>query len=152
MTARKFIFSFFAVTLLAGCASSTIESRREERFGAYTGLSEEHRQLVDAGEIRVGMSPDAVYIAWGKAAQVLRAGDSTGESTTWLYEGTAHDTVYGWRYYEIKRKDGTTELRREIDRDTNFKSYVSAELVFKNGRLERWKMLPRPSERTYFAH
>ncbi len=152
MKTRNLIFSFLAMAILAGCARSTIESRREERFGAYTGLSDEHRRLVDAGEIRVGMSPDAVYIAWGKAAQVLRAGDQKGETTTWLYEGTAHDTIYGWRYYEFKRTDGTTELRRELDRDTNFKSYVSAELVFKNGSLERWKMLPRPSEKTYFSN
>src|SRR2546426_160484 len=60
-----------AGALLSGCATSTIESRKKERYNAYTELSAEQRSAVDAGQIKVGMPKDAVYIAWGKPHQVL---------------------------------------------------------------------------------
>ena len=57
---------------LAGCATSSVESRRKERSSAYTSLSPEMKALVDQGRIQVGMPMDAVYIAWGKPAQILQ--------------------------------------------------------------------------------
>lgn len=134
--------------VLAGCARSTVETRRQERWGAYTGLSPEHQQMVDRGEVKYGMNEDAVYIAWGKPRQVLQAGDAKGETTTWLYEGTTSDTTYYWRVYEIQRKDGTVYLDRRLESNTDFHHYISAELIFREGRLESWRTLPRPASRT----
>ena len=54
----------FVCVLLAGCATSTIESRKKERAATYGALPLEQKEFVDKGQIKVGMSQDAVYIAW----------------------------------------------------------------------------------------
>lgn len=42
------------------------------------------------------MSEDAVYIAWGKPAQILHQEDQRGASTTWLYEGAWMEETRYW--------------------------------------------------------
>ncbi len=147
----RFVYAFILMALLnglAGCAaSSTVATRKVERAAAYGALIPEEQALVDQGQIRVGMNPDAVYVAWGQPAQVLKSGDATGETTTWLYTGTTSDTYHSWHYREYPRRDGSTYLDRSMDVDYAFRDYVSAELVFRGGKLERWRMLPKPMER-----
>lgn len=148
-------FSFPAalvVVALAGCATpSTVATRRTERTAAYSALPETERALVDQGQIRSGMGEDAVYIAWGRPAQVLKSGDASGERTTWLYHATATDSYHYWSYREQTRKDGSTFLDRSMQTDYNFRDYVSAELVFRDGKLDRWRMLPKPPEGNFYA-
>jgi outer membrane murein-binding lipoprotein Lpp len=146
-----------AMLLLAGCASTAptdpkqIAKRRTEKAAAYAALSSEHQVVVDQGQIRVGLPEDAVYISWGKPAQVLRSGDASGETITWLYEGTTTDDYLSWNYREVIRKDGTTYLDRFLDRDINVRTYVSAELLFRDGKLASWKMMPKPGSNTILA-
>jgi hypothetical protein len=130
--------------LLAGCATSTIESRRQERPAAYAGLSPELKELVDQGLIRTGMPEDAVYIAWGKPAQVLhsQAGEG-GPTTTWLYHGGWMEETRYWNYREINY-GGKRHLERYLDRDYVPREYVSAEIVFVDGKVHSWRTLPRP--------
>jgi len=140
-----------ALLCLVGCATSpTMDERREERMGAYLNLDDEQRRLVDAGQIAVGMNPDAVFIAWGKPDQILEAEDAAGRTTTWLYHGTTTDEYVGWRLYEVPGPRGSY-LARRLDRDISVREYVSAELVFSEGKLLRWKMLPKPGGTTNFG-
>ena len=53
----------------------------------FAALSPEFKALVNDGQIRSGMTPDAVYIAWGKPAQILQREDQDGVVTVWLYHG-----------------------------------------------------------------
>jgi hypothetical protein len=141
----------------AGCAAegsidpSRFGKRRAERAAAFDALTPEHQVLVAKGQIQVGMNPDAIYIAWGPAAQVLRAGDASGETVTWLYEGTTTDDYLSWNYREVVRKDGTSYLDRYLDRDINVRTYISAELTFRGDVLASWKMLPKPAGQTIVA-
>ena len=140
---------FLGVVLLGvGCATSTVEKRRVERADVYGQLSEAHRDLVDKGDITAGMTEDAVYIAWGKADQVLRRGDKTGESTRWLYEGTTADTHFYWIAESVTLADGRRILDRRLVPRTEFRDYVAAELVFREGKLESWEMMARPPSRS----
>ena len=149
---RHLFLSALLLLSAAGCAtSSSVVTRRAERASAYAALAEEERALVDQGQIRTGMGEDAVYVAWGKPAQVLRSGDANGEQTTWLYHATATDSYHYWAYREYSRKDGSTYLDRSMETDYNFRDYVSAELVFRDGKLASWRMLPKPPEGTYYA-
>ena len=77
-----------AALLVGGCASSSIEKRREERIQTYSSLAPEDKAMVDLGQIKVGMTMDAVYIAWGKPSQILLGETSDGQQTTWIYHGT----------------------------------------------------------------
>ena len=135
-----------------GCSTpSTVATRRAERASVYEALSPDDRAVVDQGQIRVGMVPDAVYIAWGKPAQVLESENASGRITTWLYHGNTTDEFLFWNYREYPRRDGTVYMERFLDRTYDFRSYVSAELVFRGGKLESWRTLPRPAESTKYG-
>ncbi len=119
--------------LLTGCATSSIESRKKERAAGYAALSPEFKDLVSAGQIRRGMSQDAVYIAWGKPAQVLQLEDSQGLSTTWIYTGGwMEETRYWYRYQRVPQIDYQP------------RTYVRAEIIFVNGAVDSWRTLPQP--------
>jgi len=141
-TAAKFL-AFFLTLLLIGCKTSSIESRRNEKLAAYQDLSAELKALVDKGQIRIGMPADGVYIAWGAPAQILQSEDDGGIVTTWLYEGTYLQEYRYWNYREVQLRDGIF-LERYLDTDYNSQNYLSAEIVFQNGLVKRWRMLPRP--------
>ena len=128
-----------AVLLLGilGCASAPtdprkIAKRRVERASAYQALTPEQRSLVDRGQVQVGMPEDAVFIAWGKPAQVLRRGDATGEETTWLYSRSTTDQFVNWNYVEVRGRDGNRYLDRVVTTEYAFQDYVSARLTFRD--------------------
>src|SRR5688572_25595450 len=99
-SALKSLGLVLSLALMAvGCATSTIEKRREERSSTYTALTDEQRALVDQGQIKVGMTADAVYIAWGKPTQIITSQTSEGKTlTTWVYHGTTWQEHRYWSY------------------------------------------------------
>jgi outer membrane protein assembly factor BamE (lipoprotein component of BamABCDE complex) len=130
----------------AGCASrSTIQTRRTERLGAYEALSPEDKALVDAGQIKTGMSADAVYIAWGPPAQVLESEDQNGHVTTWQYTGSWMQESRYWAYRETRRGGRDLFLERYLVSDYQPRDYVRAEINFKDGKVVSWRTLPRPA-------
>jgi hypothetical protein len=144
-TVKHSIVLLLGLLLLAGCATSTVESRRKEKYGTYSTLPPDEKELVDKGQIKTGMSQDAVYIAWGAPAQVLQnqAGNN-GVQTVWLYEGTTMQETRYWTFREVPH-GGHVFFERYLDRDYDPRNYVSAELVFVDGKLASWRTLPRPT-------
>ena len=143
-----------AVTALAmvGCATrSTIQSRIAERRDSYANLAADDRAVIDKGDLRAGLSEDAVYIALGKPAQVLKGGGPNGETSTWLYEGVTTDSYHYWRPIFYPHSRGRGWMNPFLDTDYHFRSYVSSELQFRGGRLESWRSLPRPLGNSYFV-
>ncbi len=127
--------TLLAGLLAAGCATTkTIDRRKQERASAYAALSAEFKTLVDDGQIRRGMTEDAVYIAWGKPAQILQQEDQAGAATIWLYEG-------GWmeetRYWYGRR-------HARLEHDYQPRTYVRAEIIFVDGKVASWRTLPQP--------
>lgn len=142
--------------LVSGCSSAPtspkqIAKRQTERAGSFATLSSEHQQLVLQGQIQVGMPEDGVYIAWGKPAQVLRRGDAQGEETIWLYTSSTTDEYVNWSYVERQTSDGRPYLDRVSTRDYAFRDYVSARLVFRQGAVASWEMLPQPPGSTIYG-
>ena len=130
------LFLLPALLLLAGCATtSTIQSREQERAAAYASFSPEVKALVNQGRIAVGMTPDAVYIAWGKPDEVLQSGNQNGEFTTWVYRGAFLEET---RYWVGRRFP-------HLEHDYEPRSYVRAEIVFANGVVQSWRTLPEPN-------
>jgi len=123
------------ILILAGCATrGTVQSRKQERANGYAALTPEFQKLVDEGRIRRGMSEDAVYIAWGKPAQIVQQEDARGVLTIWLYEGGWMEETRWWPNYS-----------RTPVNEYQPRTYVSAELVFVKGVLESWRTLPQPT-------
>ena len=119
--------------LLAGCTTSSIELRKKEMAAGFAALSPEFQALVSEGQIRRGMNADAVYIAWGRPAQVVEQEDANGRTTTWIYTG-------GWmeetRYWYPHRRTPQTDYQP--------RTYVRAEILFVNGLVDSWRTLPQP--------
>lgn len=137
-----------AVFLLgaAGCATkSTIDTRRAEKSNFYQTLPADQKAIVDSGQIRVGMSEDAVYIAWGKPSEVLQSEDASGHFTTWRYYGSWLEETRYWAYREVNGGPSGVYLERYLTSDYNPRDYVRAEIIFKDGRVLRWGTLPKPT-------
>ena len=138
---------FLAISLLfAGCVTrSTIESRRTERLSAYNSLAPEEKQLVDQGQVKMGMTSDAVYIAWGPPSETLESEDpQQGRISTWRYYGSWMQESRYWAYRESGRGPDLY-LERYLVTDYHPRDYVRAEIHFQNGRVLSWRTLPRPA-------
>jgi hypothetical protein len=80
--------------LLTSC--STIESRISENPEIYRNLSSRDQALVNQGQIRYGMSRNAVWLAWGSPDSKV-IGNMRGHSTeTWIY---VHYATYPYYPY-----------------------------------------------------
>jgi hypothetical protein len=130
--------------LLAGCSTGSIESRKSERHAAYAALPPDMRQLVDQGQIKVGMPMDAVYVAWGQPAEILHNETRQGASTTWLYHGGFMRETRYWAFRQTRSGDDIF-LERFLQRDYDPRVYVRAEIVFVEGKVREWRTLPQPT-------
>src|SRR5262245_1021877 len=83
--------------ILGGCG--TTGGRISQHPEMYQSLSPNDQALVSQGQIRSGMSMDAVWLAWGTPDQKIpdNIGDRTSE--TWLYLRYQTPTSYGSHYY-----------------------------------------------------
>jgi uncharacterized protein YceK len=136
--------SVIALLTWGGCASrSTLEKRKQERYGAYTSLRQDWRALVDEGKLAVGMPMDAVYIAWGKPAQVTAGESPQGAYVVWLYHDVYLQDYRYWTYREYHHHRGVYGSPYLVY-DYQPRSYVRAEVVFEKGLVTEWRLNPTP--------
>jgi hypothetical protein len=79
----------------------TVENRISEHQDLYNTLSPRDQELVRNGQIRSGMSMNAVWLAWGSPEQKT-SGEMRGRATeTWIYvqSRTAPYGSFGYPYY-----------------------------------------------------
>ncbi len=82
---------------VAGCA--TPETRISEHPDLYHSLSSSDQALVTQGQIRPGMSRNAVWLAWGTADQKIPASVRGRPAETWVYLRYETPPSYGGPYY-----------------------------------------------------
>ena len=164
--------SLLGVLLLSGC--ETPQDRISKRPEVYNALSQRDRDLVSRGEIREGMSRDAVYLAWGAPNQ-RGPGRHRGSATeSWIYFNTTSGDYYpppfaygyggfGYGYggfgyggfggsYLHRHRSG--RLHRHVFYDpfydpffyrrTSVVSYPERVVSFQNGRVISFQFLPAP--------
>jgi outer membrane protein assembly factor BamE (lipoprotein component of BamABCDE complex) len=147
MNMKLLLLLLAAVVLVSGCATSTIESRKKERYNAYSELPAEQRAAVDAGQIKVGMPMDAVYVAWGKPHQVVKSVTAESEQTVWLYMDAQLQgyTYWGYRgYHGYRGRYYGGYYGPTLQYDYIPVGYVKAEVVFEQGVVKQWRTLPAP--------
>ena len=133
---------------VVGCATrSTIQSRQQERTAAYAALTPEDRALVDQGQIKSGMSEDAVYVAWGRPSELMKGESGGNPTTTWVYTRTAAQER---RYWNLHRRDpadvrNTYRFLPTIDTEYVPVRQISAEVVFENGLVKSWRQITPPA-------
>jgi outer membrane protein assembly factor BamE (lipoprotein component of BamABCDE complex) len=69
--------------MFSGCG--TIGGRISQHPEMYQSLTPNDQALVSQGQIRSGMSMDAVWLAWGTADQKLPASIHDRPAETWVY-------------------------------------------------------------------
>jgi outer membrane protein assembly factor BamE (lipoprotein component of BamABCDE complex) len=130
---RTLALLLLSAFVFTGCVTSTVESRKKEHPNFYASLPPDQKTMVDEGKIKVGMSPDAVYLAWGQPAEVLEEENPEGHTTIWDYVG---QWVEEYRYW----------IGRRLEFDYYPRDYIRAQIFFRNGAVVSWRTLPKPVE------
>jgi hypothetical protein len=127
-------FGITAGTLiLSGCA--TTESRISQHPEMYQRLSSTDQALVSQGQIRRGMTMDAVWLAWGTPEQSI-PGNARGRPTeTWVYLRYLTPPSYGAPYYY-----GPFDWSYIPPKFP----YPSKGVTFSNGKVVFFRHLPSP--------
>jgi len=106
VAAVSFFMKTISKTLLLGLAAvglcltscETVENRISEHQDMFNSLSPRDQALVRQGQIRSGMSMNAVWLAWGSPEQKA-VGEMRGHPTeTWIYVEN-RTAPYGSAYY-----------------------------------------------------
>ncbi|MGE5207927.1 MAG: hypothetical protein ACM3KL_01210 [Alphaproteobacteria bacterium] len=84
--------------ILAGCAT-TPQERITQNPQIYQHLSARDQALVSQGQIRAGMTMDAVWLAWGAPDQTIPDNMGDRPTETWLYLRYQTPPSYGAPYY-----------------------------------------------------
>lgn len=99
---RPSLFKALTLGLCAGAliltSCETTESRISEHPDIFNSLSPGNQELVRQGQIRTGMSENAVWLAWGSPEQKT-VGEMRGRATeTWIYLNYVTPYGYGYGY------------------------------------------------------
>jgi hypothetical protein len=83
--------------VLASC--STVETRISEHPEIYQSLSARDQTLVSHGQIRDGMSRNAVWLAWGSPDRKIFGNMRGRDTETWIYLHYTTYYPYSYPYY-----------------------------------------------------
>ena len=89
------ILIFVTAFALSGC--STVSSRSEEKSAVFNALDPQTQTRLKQSIIRLGDTPDMVYIALGPPSRVRENTTATGHDEVWIY--TAHWQEYDGPYF-----------------------------------------------------
>ena len=130
---------------LASC-SSNVASRVEKNAALYQSLPVEDRNYVNRGEIKKGMTKEAVFLAWGKPDRTGGGENKKGRYERWTYttlEPIVNQSIYGGFGYGrfhpfIGRRRGwfyQPGFGTQVDYIPRPAAYVD----FRNGRVTDWQ-------------
>ena len=69
----------------SGCQSSRASQRKREHASEYAALGGEDKASVDRGQLRVGMTTNAVVLAWGQPTTISTISTPNGPFVFWEY-------------------------------------------------------------------
>ncbi len=129
-----------AVSLLfSACQVATPATRIEQNPVMFESLPEKDKQLVQQGKIRAGMSPEAVFLAWGHPNTQPFEGEKNGKRLLrWVYTrsepvmvspawGAPCPGPYGWCH-------GYSGMP-----DTIYIPRNTASVTFEDGKVVSWE-------------
>src|SRR6266513_1047083 len=98
---RRFLVEASTFALATGAliltSCSTPQTRISEHPELYQSLSHRDQSLVGQGQVRIGMSRTAVWLAWGSADRKIVGNMGGGPTETWIY--TYYATYPYYPYY-----------------------------------------------------
>lgn len=137
---RTMLVSVGCALLFASCAPVTPDARINANPTLYGKLSEKEKALVREGRIEKGMSPEAVFLAWGKPAREYE-GHERGKSTMrWDYEGATPVYGSGWGgYYGYGPYGMRPYYGYAMGPEITYVPYRRASVWFENRRVTSWE-------------
>lgn len=82
------------VLLLAAAGCATPESRIRKHPDMFAAFPTNVQASVRSGIVNVGYTPDMVYIALGRPAQVIERATETGRLEIWVYTDISYSTQF----------------------------------------------------------
>lgn len=125
-----------AALLLAGC--STIQDRARERAAALDTLPAPMREAALKGQLREGMTTDAVYVALGRPSRVITGVEKGLQRERWVYTQMESREISAWRDVPYRTGNGTIGLLPTYEPITITGSRDSFEVKFENGKVVGW--------------
>src|SRR6266481_7837071 len=133
-----------ATSLFILTSCSTPQTRISEHSDLYQTLSQRDQALVSQGQIRIGMSRTAVWLAWGSADRKIVGNMGGGSTATWLY-------IYYATYYPPQAPWGPWAFFGDPFYDPFYYSYIPPSIpypyrtvTFANGRVVSFQSLVGP--------
>lgn len=125
--------------MLASCVASTPYDRIAENPYLYNSLPTRQQLLVQQGRIESGMTPDAVYLAWGAPNSETVYGEKKGVKTErWVYLSYEPVTVMPvWGGFSCGYPGWDSSF--SVFADTAYVPYPSAYVEFENGKVTEWE-------------
>jgi outer membrane protein assembly factor BamE (lipoprotein component of BamABCDE complex) len=100
---RRFLVEASTFALATGAliltSCSTPQTRISEHPDLYQSLSPRDQALVGNGQIRIGMSRTAVWLAWGSPDRKIVGNMGAGRTETWAYIYYVTYPYYPWDPY-----------------------------------------------------
>jgi hypothetical protein len=103
------------VLMLAGFCTgcSSFQSRAKEKAVFFAALDPATVARLQAGELRLGDTPDHVYLALGRPGEKRERLTASGRETWWIYTATWHEyqgtRLVGYRRDVIRNKNNQAE-------------------------------------------
>ena len=130
-----------ALVLLGACAPTTPQTRIEQSPRKFWKLSDKDQALVQQGQIRRGMSPDAVYYSWGKPALEFAGAEDGASTLRWDYTGST--PVYSSNIYGGYSRGGYGRYGRRYgyaySPQVTYVPYRRATVWFRDDRVTKWE-------------
>ena len=143
----KTLFSTLALAvavLLSSCATpSTPQTRIDANPAIWNGLSTKHKAAVVQGELEKGMTPPAVFLAWGQADQRSQ-GERNGSSyESWIYSQLrpTYNNVFfsSFGYGGFSRYGRGRFYNYGLSPRISYRKEPYARVEFRSGRVTSWE-------------
>jgi hypothetical protein len=144
---RHLLGGLLVAATLSGCASNTPADRISRNPQMFNSLPARHQRLVEQGQIDRGMSPDAVFLAWGHPDRRSEGVDGRGVATMrWDYAtlrpvySTGFYGGYGWGRYPHPygyRRYGYPYMG--VAPQVAYLPEHKAAVLFRNRKVESWE-------------
>lgn len=138
---KKILTSLLAGLFFSSCVPITPQSRIAANPQKYAALSPKERSLVSQGQITRGMSPSAVFFAWGNPSQRFEGSVDSKRTTRWDYIGSrpVYTTNFygGYGYYGPYGHHGYSTFG--LGPDIAYVPDRLASVWFINDRVDAWE-------------
>ena len=138
-----------AVLFLAACAAITPGSRVAQAPKLFEPLTAPQKQAVLEGRVLEGMTPDAVYLAWGRPDRVTRGSQNGTPFEIWRFtelQPVYHSSVpvgfgYGYGRGGYGRGGYYHPAFAALETGPDYRPIAAAVVRFSRNRVTGWERL-----------